>query len=100
MKADYPLRFVNSVINEFQKGKDHGDKRIIVPPDFFGTTKKFFISIEIRYREVKEIKFKNWLKKFHKITNNGFRVIKTWKARNIRSLCHIKNKTIINRAYF
>ena len=25
MKADYPLRFINSVVNEFQKGKEYGD---------------------------------------------------------------------------
>ena len=26
MRADYPLRFINSVINQFQKGKECGDK--------------------------------------------------------------------------
>ena len=31
MIADNSLRFINSVINEFQKGKDHGDESFIVP---------------------------------------------------------------------
>ena len=62
MKADHPLRFANGVIDEFQKVKDHGDKRIIVPPDVFGTTKKLFTSIEILYCELNEIKQKNCLK--------------------------------------
>ena len=62
MKVDHPLRFANGVINELQKVKYHGDKRIIVPPDVFGTTKKLFISIEILYCELNEIKLKNCLK--------------------------------------
>ena len=26
MNADYPLRFINSVVNEFKKGKECGDE--------------------------------------------------------------------------
>ena len=48
MKDDYPLHFTNSVINEFQKGKDHGDESFIILPDLFGIMKPF-ISIEIPY---------------------------------------------------
>ena len=33
MKADYPVCFINSVINEFQKDKDHGDGNFVIPPD-------------------------------------------------------------------
>ena len=35
MKADYPLRFINSVVDEFQKGKECGDERFIIPPSLF-----------------------------------------------------------------
>ena len=31
MKADCPLRFINSVINEFQKGKECGDESFLIP---------------------------------------------------------------------
>ena len=41
MKTDYLLRFINRVINEFQKGKDHGDEGLIIP-----------ISTKIPYCEV------------------------------------------------
>ena len=27
-KVDYPLRFINSIINEFKKSKDHGDENL------------------------------------------------------------------------
>ena len=73
MKADYPLRFVNSVINGFLKGKDRGDKRIIVPSGFFGIT-KVFTSIGVLYCDLSEVKLKHSLKKIHKITNDSFKV--------------------------
>ena len=30
MKANYPLRFINSIVNEFQKGKECGDESLII----------------------------------------------------------------------
>ena len=35
VKAGYPLRFINSVVDEFQKGKECGDERFIIPPSLF-----------------------------------------------------------------
>ena len=47
MKADYPLHYINKVVNEFhQKGKECGDESVIIPPTLFEITKPF-ISIEI-----------------------------------------------------
>ena len=34
-KADYLLRFISCVINEFQKGKDHGNESFIILLDWF-----------------------------------------------------------------
>ena len=34
-KADYLLRFISRVINEFQKGKDHGNESFITLLDWF-----------------------------------------------------------------
>ena len=91
MKADYPLRFINSVVNEFQKGKECGDESFIISPSLFEITKPF-IFVEIPYCELNEIKSKHFLKKFHKFTNNSFRMVITWKTRNIRSLFPLKDK--------
>ena len=91
MEADYPLRFINSVANEFQKGKKSGDESFIIPPSLFEITKPF-IFIEIPYCELNEIKWKHFLKKFHKFTNNSFKMVITWKNRNIRSLIPLKDK--------
>ena len=89
MKVDYPLRFINSVVNEFQKGKECGDESFIIPPSLFEITKHFILA-EILYCELNEIKSKHFLKKFHKFTNN--RILITWKARNIRFMFPLKGK--------
>ena len=83
MKADYPLRFINSVINEFQKGEECGDESFIIPASLFEIAKPL-IFVEIPYCELNEIKSKYFLKKFHKFTNNSFRMVITWKSRNMR----------------
>ena len=69
MKADYPFRFINSVLNEFQKGKECGDENFIIPTSLFEIAKAF-IFVEIPYYELNEIKSKHFLNKFHKFTNN------------------------------
>ena len=60
-KADYLLRFISRLINEFQKGKDHGNESFIILLAWFGITKPF-ISIERPYCELDEIKSKHFLK--------------------------------------
>ena len=92
MKAHYPLHFINSVVNEFQKGKECGDESFIIPTSLFEIAKPL-IFVEIPYCELNEIKSKHFLKKFHKFTNNSFRIEITWKARTIRSLFPLKNKS-------
>ena len=91
MKADYPLRFINSMVNEFQKSKECRDESFIIPPTLFAITKSF-IFLEIPYCEPNEIKSKHFLKKCHKFTNNSFRMVITWKTRNIQSLSPLKEK--------
>ena len=88
MKANCPLRFINSVVNEFQKG---GDESFIIPTSLFQIAKPLIL-VEISYCELNEIKSKIFLKKFHKFTNNSFRMAITWKTRNIRFLYSLKDK--------
>ena len=82
MKADYPLCFINNVVNELQKSKECGNESFITPPSLFEITKPF-IFIEIPYCELNKIKSKHILKKFHKFTINSFRIVITWKTRDI-----------------
>ena len=69
MKADYPLRLIKSVVNEFQKSKECGDESFRIPSGLFEVT-KLFIFTGISYCELNEIKSKHFLKKFHKFTKN------------------------------
>ena len=75
----YIFHQINSVINEFQKGKYHGNESFIIPPNLFGIVKPFITLSPT----VNGIKSKNSLKKFQKFTNDGFRVVITWESRNI-----------------
>ena len=85
------MRFINSVVNEFQEGKECGDESFIIPTSLFEIAKPL-IFVEIPYCELNEIKSKHFLKKFNKFTNNSFRMVITWKTRNIRSLFPLKDK--------
>ena len=52
------------------------------------------------YCELNVIKSKHFLKKFHKITNDEFTVLISWKTKNIQSLFPLKDKAIINQLLF
>ena len=54
MEADFPSHFIISVANEFQKGKECGYEDLF-SLSLFEITKSF-ISIEIPYCELNEIK--------------------------------------------
>ena len=47
LNADYPYRFINSVINNFQKKSD-GTDDYIIPPGFFDIPKKVVL-VDIPY---------------------------------------------------
>ena len=53
MKVDYPLRFINSVVNEFQKGKECGDESFIIPTSLF---KLQNLSYSLKYPTVNRMK--------------------------------------------
>ena len=72
MKADYPLRFINSVVNEFQKGKECADESFIILASLSKIAQPF-VFVEVPYC-------------------NSFRMVMTWKTRNIRSLFPLKDK--------
>ena len=76
----------------FKRVKNVEMKVLTIPPSLFEIT-KLFIFIELPYCELNEIKSKHFLKKFHKFTKNSFRMLITWKTRNIRSLFPLIDKS-------
>ena len=43
MKPDYPMLFINSVVNEFQNGKECGDEGFIIATSLFEIANTFHI---------------------------------------------------------
>ena len=72
-------------------GKEWGDESFIILPSLSEIT-KIVVFVEILYCELNEIKSKNFVKKFHKFINNSFRIVITWKTRNILSLLPLEDK--------
>ena len=66
-KDNYSLCFINSVTDEFQKGKYCADKSFIIFSYLSGITKPF-TSVKMSHYQVNEIKSKHFLKKLHKFS--------------------------------
>ena len=96
-KADYPKRFINSVIRQFhdrsnQSNIDDFDDYTF-PPIFFDIPKSFIL-IELPFCENNKIKSKHFLKKFHRFTKDRLDVAIKWKTRKVKILFPLQNKSI------
>ena len=97
IKTDYPRAFVNSVINQYNnKTKkqliDNEDDYII--PLYLFEEEKLFVLQELPFCKQNEIKSKDFIRKFHKFTNNNFRLAISWKTRKMKMLFKIKDKNL------
>ena len=95
-KADYPKRFINSVIRQFQDRSNQSnivDFDYIIPANFFDIPKSFIL-IELPFCETNEIKPKHFLKKFHRFTKDRFEVAIKWETRKVKTLFPLKDKSI------
>ena len=93
MKSNYPLRFNNNLFNESQKGKKCASQSFVIPTSSFEIAKPLTF-IKIPYCELNEIRSIHFLRKFHKFTNNSFRMVITWKFRNLQCLFPLKEKRL------
>ena len=97
IKADYPKPFVNSVINQHSnKAKEQqidNEDDYIIPPYLFEEEKPFIL-LKLPFCEQNEVKSKDFIKKFHKFTNNSFRLAISWKTRKMKTLFKIKDKNL------
>ena len=97
IKADYPRPFVNSVINQYKdKTKEQqidNEDDYIIPPYLFEEEKPFIL-LKLPFCEQNEVKSKDFIKKFHKFTNNNFRLAISWKTRKMKTLFKIKDKNL------
>ena len=97
IKADYPKPFVNSVINQYSnKAKEQqidNEDDYIIPPYLFEEEKPFIL-LKLPFCEQNEVKSKDFIKKFHKFTNNNFRLAISWKTRKMKTLFKIKDNNL------
>ena len=86
--ADYPRRYVNSVI------KDFNEKQTEVPAksDTHNSDQKTFVPIRIAYCEQNEKIAKHFLEKLNNFTNNKFKFTIVWQTRKIKTLFNLKDK--------
>ena len=87
--ADYPPKFLYSVIRQFFTPEDNDS--FIIRPDHFEESKPFILG-EIPYCEENENASKHFIKKFEAFTNQRYRIAIKWIARKVKSLLKVKSK--------
>ena len=91
-KADYPTRYVDNVITQFEnKGKNVNDDSVLIPPNFFEEQKPFIL-IEIPFCERNEKLSRSFIKKFHFYTAFTYRLSIKWLTKKIKNLFPLKDK--------
>ena len=90
LNADYPTRFVNSIIRQFNE-KCNGDTQDdhIIPPDFFDIPKPLVLA-EILYHPRNETLSKCFMKKFHELINNSYEIRRKWMIKKVKQLFKLK----------
>ena len=79
LKADYPIKLINNVINEFWNETESTEDSYIIPPNLFKDEIRIAM-VEIPYCDENEKKSKDFLKKVYNFTGN-FKLVIIWKAR-------------------
>ena len=86
----YPLRYIESVIRDFQKTPDADDEGSIIPEWLFDDRKEFYVRIPFCPKN-EEIS-RTFLQKLNEYTNNKYNFKIIWNTRNIRSLFPLKDR--------
>ena len=90
LNADYPHKFINSVINNFQeKSKETYD--CIIPPGFFDVPKKVVL-VDIRYCPKNEEFAKCFMKNFDVFTDNKYDIRIKWITKKVKQLFKLKSR--------
>ena len=97
IKADFPVPFINNVIKDFknqQKSVQQNNEEELIIPSYFFEVEPPFLLLKLPYCEKNETKSKDFIKKFHKFTNNQFRLAISWNTRKLSSLFRLKDKNL------
>ena len=86
----FPMKFIESVIRDFQKTPDINDEERIIPEWLFDDRVEFYVRIPFCPKN-EEIS-RTFLKKLTDYTNNKYIFKIIWNTRNIRSLFPLKDR--------
>ena len=90
LNADYPYRFINGVVNNFQEKSD-GTDDYIIPPGFFDIPKKVVL-VDIPYCPKNEEFSKRFMKKFDVFTDNKYDIRIKWITKKVKQLFKLKSR--------
>ena len=90
LNADYPHKFINSVIDNFQEKSEETDDYII-PPGFFDVPKKAVL-VDIPYCPKNEEFSKSFMKKFDVFTDNKYDIRIKWITKKVKQLFKLKSR--------
>ena len=95
IKVDFPVPFINNVMKDFKnQQKKRATKQQVIIPSYFFEVEPPFLLLKLPYCEKNETKSKDFIRKFHKFTNNQFRLAISWNTRKLSSLFHLKDKNL------
>ena len=80
VKANFPIRFINSVFRDFNEPEDE----MIIPTFLFN--EKISVFVKIPFCDKNEKQISKFIDKFDRFTGYKFKVNIVWITRNIRSL--------------
>ena len=93
LNADYPLKFINSVISQFktkQIEKEEEDE-LIIPQNLFKEEKPLLL-VKIPFCIKNETTSKHFIKKLSHFTNNKYDIRIQWQTKKIKQLFILKDK--------
>ena len=93
LAADYPHKFVNSVINTFIEKEIKKNEEYLIPQNFFEIPKPVTL-IELPFCVKNQTASKQFIKKFNYFTNYKLDVRIKWLTRKIRTLFQLKDKSL------
>ena len=91
-KADYPYRFINSVINQFnQKNIETTEGDMLIPQDFFKIPKET-VFVEIPYCPGNEKSSKRFIQKLNEFPKHNYDVRIKCVTKKVKTLFRVKDK--------
>ena len=92
LKANYPIRFINSVINQFNTRRTNTEPdEYIIPPGFFEVPKPT-VWVELPFCVTNETSVKRFISKFNTFTKEKFDIRIIWKTKKVRQLFSLKER--------